>query len=112
MTPEPIDVITVVTTGAIALATISLGLLGVIFVIYAQFAQPDESGRRHPVLKPLKQAAYATLAVVLLSTFTILAAYSWLVDPSEQMYDVARVLFVSSVILIPFAGAVVVKFLK
>ena len=91
--------------GSAAVMAIGIGFVGIVYAVYAQFALPGRSGRRLPVLRPLRQIAWAFLALTALSSVIAALCLWWLAEPKSQLYDAVRFLFLLEVLIVPIAGA-------
>jgi len=64
-----------------------------VFALYFERAGPDESGRRSPMLRPLRLTAWAIVSLIL-ATFVVFGlSLWWFSDPDQTLYTIALALF-------------------
>jgi len=102
--------ILIATTG-VAIEAISLGLLGVLYAVYAQFARPDEQGGRLPVVAQLRNTAWLVVTFAAFDAVTTIAAFWWLLRTYDLLFLMALILFFAEVALAPVLAAYLVFWL-
>jgi hypothetical protein len=87
--PAKTDIAIVLATSGVAIEAIALGFLGVLYAVYAQFAVPDEQGRRMPVLGPLRTMARLVAIFTASNAVTTGLAVWWLLNPEDALFNAA-----------------------
>ncbi len=104
---------TVVAAAGVAIEAISLGLVGILYAVYAQFTEPGTGGERMPVLKPLRWSARFAVLLAILNACAAGLAVWWLASPDDRLYDIAVTLFfIEIVALPPIAGFLVFRLFR
>lgn len=97
----------VLTSGA-AISGILVGILGLLYAVFGQFAQPRPDGSRLPVVPRLKTLARWTFVALVLSSAVVLLSVAWLLSPNDVLYYLAIASFVGDIVLLLGISAVVV----
>jgi hypothetical protein len=108
MDPSQKDIVIAMFAAAASICGILVGMIGILYAVYAQFAMPDENGESPPVIGPLKTLARATAAVLALSVILTLVSLAWLLRPNDLTYYTSLVILVADMALLLLISAKVV----
>ncbi|HEY3118290.1 MAG TPA: hypothetical protein VGK54_16220 [Chloroflexota bacterium] len=105
-------ILNIIAPAAIAIEGIAIALLGALYAVYSQFAKPDETGRRLPVLRPLRTAARLTVAFATLNACTSAVAIASLQLGSQGLYIASLALLGVQLVAVPLLGVFVLRLFR
>ena len=107
---EKMELMKVVATAGFTIEGIGLGLLGVLFSVYAVFAPGDEQGVRLPIVARLRVTAYMVAGFVVLTAITTSLSVWWLLAENDLLFNVTLSMFLlETIVVIPFIALMVVR---